>query len=128
MLNRTEQSVHQFRVVTLESLCTPRHPEVPISEVRRTIWQVSSGRYSLVLTHRGEVLGFIVRDLPAALMPSGETAQRAAFNQAALTHKMLRSWAEQSVVRLTYHGRERLWFLSPKHQELLDLPQIGELK
>jgi len=74
-----------------------------------------------VLTHKGEVLGFIVKDLPNGFLIRRFTSN--SFNKS-ISIKRIREWQEFDCVSLRYKGRFAFWFVPPKHEDLLPIPKL----
>jgi hypothetical protein len=82
------------------------------------VGQVGQGM-SFVITHKGEVLGFLVRDLPEPLLELGNNAPAHPFQQAQISYKTVKQWSAKGIIRLTRHNRHRLWFVASTYQNVL---------
>jgi hypothetical protein len=111
------------RQVTLRALTQPKSDCNSRSMLQQTLAQVQFQGEMIVVTHNGEVLGFIAKKLPESLQALEESASVGALRKN-LTLKALRAWASSGVVKVTFCGRHRVWFIAPKYQDQLPLPTL----
>lgn len=116
---------NRCRQVTLRALTQPRSNSEVTTVLQKMIASVQFRGELAVITHKGEVLGFVISQIPEALQPLADAASTEAALRQNLTLKALRAWADSGVVKLTYRGRHRVWFIASKYQNRLPLPILS---
>jgi len=120
-MNETKELAERFVTMPLSLLRSPcSHPEVRTTPLETEIYRIRMGRYNLVLTHEGEVLGFWLRSLPETVPVESEAA--AAMTVANLRLKVVRQWQNYDCIRLFRQTRDCGVFVPAKHQNWLPLP------
>lgn len=116
---QTQTLTGKAEQVTLRSLIQSRTTEEVRTPIQRLLASVQREN-AVVITHRGKVLGFVVKSLPESLKHLETNAPTGALSQN-LKIKALPISAAQGAVKVTYHGRHRVWFVSPQYQDDLQL-------
>lgn len=115
-----------FKQVSLDHLkssFTP-HPEVPRgrSPFSTHVYLWRSGRENGVITCKGRVMAFVMRELPDEIPQ--DAIGECAFNKSNVTASKLTDWQQYDAVKCTVNTRFAFWIINPKHQDLLPLPVV----
>jgi hypothetical protein len=116
----------KFRQYTINGLQQAKHPEVQTTPLERMLHEVQMEEQGAVITWNGEVLGFLVKDLPQSLQAKAATAACDPLHQGNLNRKTFRAWGSHGVVRITRRSRFRAYFVGPQYASHLSFENVGD--